>query len=79
MYTGGSRHNKFYKINHLSCWVPGLKCKVIILSLILIIVLGILFACKDNSTANSSSTPFFPVQKAGIDRMAALLEGRLEL
>ncbi|HEY4663157.1 MAG TPA: hypothetical protein VIH07_05740 [Candidatus Humimicrobiaceae bacterium] len=37
------------------------------------------FACKENSTSISSSVPYFPVQKAGMARMEAILEGKLEL
>jgi hypothetical protein len=42
-------------------------------------VLSTAVACNDNSTSISSSTPFFPVQRAGLSRMEALTEGRLEL
>lgn len=60
-------------------WRSGAKRKVLILLSMLIIVLSTSFACNDNSTSISSSSPFFPVQKAGLDGMTALLEGKLEL
>ncbi len=60
-------------------WRSGAKRKVLILLSMLMIVLSTSFACNDNSTSISSSTPNFPVQKAGLGGMDALLEGRLEL
>ena len=73
------RYYKYNKLYHLSCLLSGAKRKVLILLFTLLVVLGTSFACNDNSTSISSSSPFFPVQKAGLASMEALLEGRLEL
>ena len=77
------RHYRYNKLNRLSCWLSGVERKALIFLCMLAAVLSAAVACNDNSTSisssTSSSTPFFPVQKAGLSRMEALLEGRLEL
>jgi hypothetical protein len=55
------------------------KQKTFILFCIIIIIISTSFACKENSVNILSSVPYFPVQKAGMDRMEAILEGKLEL
>ena len=45
----------------------------------LVAVLNTAVACSDNSTNNSSTPSFFPVQRAGPSQMDGLFKGRLEL
>lgn len=77
------RHYRYNKLNRLSCWLSGVERKALIFLCMLAAVLSAAVACNDNSTSisssTSSSTPFFPVQKAGLGRMEALLEGKLVL
>ena len=73
------RHHRYNKLDHLLYWLPGAKRKALVLLCMLVAVLSTAAACNDNSTNISSSTPYFPVQKPGIDGMTALMEGRLEL
>lgn len=73
------RYYKYNKRNLLVCLLPGAKRKVYILLCMLVIVLGTTFGCKDNSANISSSAPFFPVQRAGMEVMASELKGKLVL
>ena len=73
------RHYSYNKLACLLCWLSGVKRKALVLLCILAVVLSISFACNNNSTNISSSTPFFPVQKAGLDRMNGEFEGKLVL
>ncbi len=59
--------------------MSGVKWKVSIFLCMLIIVLSTVFGCGSNSINDSSTTPYFPVQKAGLAQMDSLLEGILEL
>lgn len=77
IYSKRCRYNEFGSLLYK---FSGNKQKVLILFLfILFIILCTTFACKDNSTINSSSASSFPVQKAGLSKMDSLMEGRLEL
>ena len=73
------RHHRYNKLTCLLCWLSGVKSKALILLCILAVVLSTAVACSDNSTNNSSPAPCFPVQKAGLDRWAGELEGKLVL
>jgi hypothetical protein len=77
IYFKRCRYNEFGSLLYK---FSGNKQKVLILFLfILFIILCTTFACKDNSTTNSSSASSFPVQKAGLSKMESLMEGRLEM
>lgn len=68
------RHYRYNKLACLSCWLPGVQRKVLILLCMLVAVLSTAFACNGNST-----NIFFPVQRVGLSQMDGLLEGKLEL
>jgi hypothetical protein len=75
-----NRNYNYSKItNQIFQWLTA-KSKILIFILILAVFLGTAVSCSSNSSSISSSTPYFPVQKPGMDRMEALMENvKLEM
>jgi len=83
------RNYSYNKLSYLIFRWLGVKSKTLIFLCTLAAILSIVVACNDNSnsissndnsTSISKSPSYFPVQKAGMNTMEALLEGvRLEL
>lgn len=74
------RNYNYNKLTFLLYWLTGVKRKALIFLCMLAAILSTAVACNDNSASISKSPSYFPVQKAGMNTMEALLEGvRLEL
>lgn len=69
-------HVRYCRLASMLSCLPGGRRIVSVLVCVLVVVPIVAVGCHDNTP---SLTPFFPVQKSGLDQMLSLAEGKLVL